>query len=103
MSQETFDTVKRVAAEILPDRQTRVSAEGEDYYSFEASDSQGMTSTLPRVWIAPGSSDNEIRNKLRHEFRLAFDPDSEPDDLSVPGLATEGRRYLRGPGNNRRG
>jgi hypothetical protein len=36
-------------------------------------------------------SEDEIRRKLQREFRLASDPDSEPDDLSVPGLGTEGR------------
>jgi hypothetical protein len=94
MPHEIFDTVKRVTDEILPDRQTRVTAEGEDYYSFEVRDADGTKSTLPKVWIAPKTTEEEIRYKLRREFRLAFDPDSEPDDLSVPGLATGGQENI---------
>jgi hypothetical protein len=76
----------RISAEILSGYRIGVAPKGEDYYAFEIVGQDGTASGLPPVWVDPHASDAEIRAKLTREFRLAFDPDSEPGDLSVPGL-----------------
>ncbi|MES1258518.1 MAG: hypothetical protein ABUS51_08805 [Acidobacteriota bacterium] len=64
---------------------------GEGYYAFDWTDAAGHRSILPRVWIAPHAGDGEIREKLSDEFRRDFYPDSDPDDLSIPGLQAESK------------
>ena len=84
---------KQLSGEILSGRNVIVTSEDEDYYGFELAGSPGApASNLPRVWIDPHSSDRQVKEKLSAEFRRAFDPNSEPDDLSIPGLRDEGRQ-----------
>ncbi len=81
--------LNRIASEILPGRQIETTARGEDYYVFEITGAQGTRSAFPPVWIDPNASDHEVQGKLSREFERAFQPDSSPDDLSVPNLQTE--------------
>jgi hypothetical protein len=89
VSDNSLTRLNRIAAEILPGRQIETTARGEDYYVFEISGAHGSRSALPRVWIDPDATDQQVKEKLAREFEGAFHPDSSPDDLSVPNLQTE--------------
>jgi hypothetical protein len=101
MANHFLTRVETIAAGLLKGEKVHVDAKGEDYYAFSLVNDQGVASTIPPVWIDPRASDDEIRKKLGHEFQLAFNPDAEPGDLSVPNLRTEAkrpdRRRLFGP------
>jgi len=92
MQDDTLTKVKRICSEILSGRNVRVGANGDDYYAIEAVNPDGALSTWPPVWIAPHATEDQIKTKLSDGFRQASDPDSDPDDLSVPNLQTEGRQ-----------
>ena len=89
MANIPLERLNRIASEILPGRHVETTARGEDYYVFEAAVAQGLRSPFPPVWIDPNASDHEVQGKLSREFERAFQPDSSPDDLSVPNLQTE--------------
>jgi hypothetical protein len=92
MANHFLTRVETIAAGLLKGEKVHVDAKGEDYYAFSLVNDQGVASTIPPVWIDPRASDDEIRKKLGHEFQLAFNPDAEPGDLSVPNLRTEAKR-----------
>jgi len=92
MPDDTLTKVKQISSEILSGRNVRVVANCEDYYAVEALNPDGALSTWPPLWVDPHSTEDQIRAKLSYEFRQASDPDSDPDDLSVPNLQTEGRQ-----------
>ncbi len=90
MADEFLARVRKIAAEVLNAGNVETTARGEGYYAFSFDTGAGRSS-LPPVWIEPGASEAEIREKLERAFSQDFYPDSAPDDLSVPGLATEGK------------
>lgn len=92
MPDDTLTKVKRISSEILSGRNVNVGENGDDYYAIEAVNPDGALSTWPPVWIEPNSTEDQIRVKLSDGFRRAADPDSDPGDLSVPGLKNEGRQ-----------
>jgi hypothetical protein len=94
MSEDPFAQVQRISSEILSGQEITVLANGEDYYAFAVVSAEGIRSTLPPVWVDPKASDQQVRTKLSREFRRAFDPDSEPGDLSIPGLQDEGKEEI---------
>jgi hypothetical protein len=91
MSDDFLTRLRKITSEILKDEQVEVTAAGEDYYVFTASDGQGVESRFQPIWIAPEASDYQIRDKLSREFFHALNPEWEGDDLSTPGLRIEGR------------
>jgi hypothetical protein len=93
MSESFLTRLDRISSEVLPGK-IRMEARGENYYVFEVADADGNKSALPPIWIDPGGSDHQIRDKLAREFEQAFHPDSSPDDSSVPNLQTEGKARL---------
>lgn len=92
MSDDLVTRLRKIASDILGREQVDVTSAGEDYYVFAALSPEGVTSRFPPVWIAPEASDRQIREKLSVEFLRDLNPDSAPDDLSVPNLRTEGRQ-----------
>jgi hypothetical protein len=95
MSEDTtFAQVQRISSEILSGQEITVVAHGENYYAFAIVSAKGIRSTLPPVWVEPQASDLQVRTKLSREFRRAFDPDADPDDLSIPGLQNEGKEEV---------
>jgi len=91
MPDDIFTRLGKLATEVLNGQPTEVRASGEDYYVFTVTNAQGVQSSLPAIWIAPGATDTQIRAKLADEFQQALYPDAEPGDLSVPNLQTEGK------------
>jgi hypothetical protein len=91
MPDDFLGRVRKIAAEVSESKAVEVSDKGEGYYAFEITDPEGAGSRLPPIWIAPGTSDQQIKDKLSREFHQAFHPESDRDDLSVPNLQTEGK------------
>ena len=90
MAENFLDRLQKIAADALPG-ESRVESVGESYYTFEMTDANGTKSTLPRIWIDRDASDAHIRSKLAFVLQGATDPDSLPDDASVPNIQTEGQ------------
>ncbi len=89
MADTLLTRLDKITSEIFPGT-VRTEVRGEDYYVFEMTDARGTKSILPPIWIDPGASDQQIRDKLRLELEQAFHPESSPDDASVPNIQTEG-------------
>ena len=95
MADNPVTRLKRLAAEVLPAGHIEIKDHGEDYYIFTITNAGGARSTLPPIWIDTQASDHLILEKLAREFRRAFDPESSPDDATVPNLQTEADRPKR--------
>ena len=90
MSENLIARLDRISSEVLHGT-TRIETLGENYYTFEVTDAQGMKSALPHIWIDPEESDGQIQTKLARAFQEALQPELGRDDSSVPNLRTEGR------------
>jgi hypothetical protein len=92
MPADRLTQIEHVASDLLEGQRVHAIPKGEYYYAFEITNRQGARSMLPPVWIDPSASDEQLKDKLSAEFRRTFRPESDPDDLSVPGLQTEGKQ-----------
>ena len=91
MADDLLTRIGKIASEVLRSDNVEVTPKGEDYYHFSVVAPDGPVSGFPPIWIDPASGDQQIRDKLSHEFLQALYPESAPDDLSVPSLKTEGK------------
>jgi hypothetical protein len=91
MPEELLSRIERLAADAAGSGTVKVTANGEGYYTIEHIAAEGTRATFPPVWIDPASGDGKIREKLARAFAQALHPESAPDDVSVPGLQTQGR------------
>ena len=90
MKNLTVSQLKTIASQLLPGEHVEVSPNGEDYYTIEVT-KDGRRSNFPPIWLPQSTSEQQIREKMSHAFRENTDPESAPDDLSVPNLQTEGK------------
>ncbi|MEP6715377.1 MAG: hypothetical protein ABJC09_07365 [Terriglobia bacterium] len=91
MTPEFLERLGRIASDVLNNDRVEVTAEGEDYYVFEAVAEDGTRSRFPAAWITRTATDGQIKEKLARDFLEAAHPDAAPGDLSVPNLETEGK------------
>jgi len=92
MSKDAVTTIRSLAAELLPDEEVEVTANGEGYYTVAGTTRDGRRSNFQPIWIPSSATAQQIKDKLRHEFAENLNPDSaDPDDLSTPNLQNEGR------------
>lgn len=89
MDEEFLGRLRKISREVVTVRQGN---SGENYYVFEMIDDRGAKTTLPPIWLEPGATDREIREKLARTLHQSLHPETIPDDASVPSLKTEGRR-----------
>jgi hypothetical protein len=90
MKDQTVNQLKTIASELLPGEEVAVIANGEDYYTVEVVMADGRKSNFPPVWLPQTASEQQIKAKLSHAFHEHLHPESDPDDLTVPNLQTEG-------------
>ena len=93
MTNDVVTRLTTMASRLLKDEAVEVSSNGEGYYTIAGTSPDGRTSNFPPIWISPSASDQQIMDKLSHEFAQNLNPDSaDPDDLSIPNLQNEGRQ-----------
>lgn len=90
MHDDFLTRLRKISADVLPST-VRPGIAGENYYTFEMTDSQGVKTTLPHIWLDPAATDQQIHDKLARTLEESLHPETMPDDASVPTLETEGR------------
>jgi hypothetical protein len=91
MHDDFLTRLRKISADVLPGT-VRPTIARENYYVFEMTDSDGVKTTLPPIWLDPAATDGQIHQKLAKTLEESLHPETMPDDASVPTLQTEGRR-----------